>query len=181
MRDQRLGRDAALDQPLGCRRLHHFAGAGLAGIFGTARHDHLQLRRDHVEPFRDVLTDPVLKAAAARAGLVGHVDNGLFARQMRRQCAPIDLPFARRDRLCGRLLIRLRGSFGRRECLLQILERKRQLIGVEPLRAAAEAMSLQLLDDRHQPGDLMPRVRSFTACRSELLGMPRALAQQQSP
>ncbi len=93
------------------RRLHHFAGAGLAGISGTARHDHLQLRRDNVEPFGDILADPVLEAAAARAGLVGHVDNDLFARQMRRQCAAIDLPFARRDRLCGRLLIRLRGSF----------------------------------------------------------------------
>jgi hypothetical protein len=42
-------------------------------------------------------------------------------------------------------------------------------------------MSLQLLDDRHQPGDLILRVRSLAACRSELLGMPRTLAQEQSP
>ena len=36
MRDQCLGRDAALDQPLRRRRLHHLASAGLAGIFGAA-------------------------------------------------------------------------------------------------------------------------------------------------
>src|SRR2546427_3633723 len=46
MRDQRLGGNAVLDQPLQRRRLHHFASADLAGIFGTARHDHLELRRD---------------------------------------------------------------------------------------------------------------------------------------
>jgi hypothetical protein len=33
-------------------------------------HDHLEVRRDDIEPFRDVLADPVLEAAAARAGLV---------------------------------------------------------------------------------------------------------------
>ena len=47
--------------------------------------------------------------------------------------------------------------------------------------AAAEAMSLQLLDDRHQPPDLILRMRSFAACRSKLLRMPRTLAQEQSP
>ena len=40
--------------------------------------------------------------------------------------------------------------------------------------AAAEAMSLQLLDDRRQP------FRFVARCR-ELLGMPRPLGQEQSP
>ena len=163
----------------GAGALHHFAGAGLAGIFGAARHDHIELRRDDVEPFRDVLADPVLKAAAARAGLVGHIDDDLFTRQMQRQRPAIDLPPARRGLLLSGGVV-LRRGLCRRERLLYF-QRKRQLIGVEPLRAAAEAMSLQLLDDRHQPPDLILRVRSFAACRSELLGMPRTLGQEQSP
>jgi hypothetical protein len=63
MRDQCLGGYAVLDQPLRRRRLHHFAGARLAGIFGAMGHDHLELRRHNIEPFRDVLADPVLEAA----------------------------------------------------------------------------------------------------------------------
>ena len=48
--DHRLGRQPALDQPFGRRRLHHRLLAGPAGVFGTVRHDHPELRRDHVEP-----------------------------------------------------------------------------------------------------------------------------------
>jgi len=84
MRDQCLGRNAVLDQPLRRRRLHHLAGASCAGIFGAARHDHLELCRDHIEPLCDVLADAVLETAATRAGLVRHIDDDLFARQMQR-------------------------------------------------------------------------------------------------
>ena len=99
-RPGRRCREPALNQRL-CRRLQqprfrsslrHFAGAGAADIFGAARHDHLQLRRDHVEPFGDILADAMLEAAAALAGLVLDIDDGLFARQVRRQRAAIDLP-----------------------------------------------------------------------------------------
>ena len=55
--DHRLGRQPALDQPLGRRRLHHRLLAGPAGIFGAVRHDHPELRRDHVEPLGGVLAD----------------------------------------------------------------------------------------------------------------------------
>jgi hypothetical protein len=72
----------------GAGRLHHFAGARLAGILEAAGHDHLELHRDDIEPFRDVLADPVLEAAAARAGLVRYIDDDLFARQMRPQLPP---------------------------------------------------------------------------------------------
>jgi hypothetical protein len=48
---------------------------------GRPRYDYL-VRRDDVEPFRGVLADPVLEAAAARASLVGHIDDDIFARRM---------------------------------------------------------------------------------------------------
>jgi len=166
MRDERLGRDATLDQPLRRRCLRHFASAGPAGVFGTAGHDHLQLRRDHVEPFGDVFADAMLETAAAGTGLILDIDDDLFARQMHRQRTAIDLPLARSGRLGGHLAILLSRRFRRRDRLLQILERKRQLIGVKLLGAAAEAMPLQLLDDRRQP--------------IELLGMPRPLGHKQS-
>ena len=47
--DHRLGRQAALDQPLGRRRLNHRLLAGAAGILWAARHQHPELRRDHVQ------------------------------------------------------------------------------------------------------------------------------------
>jgi len=48
--DHRLGRQAALDQPFGRRRLNHCLLAGSASIFGTVRHDHPELRRNDIEP-----------------------------------------------------------------------------------------------------------------------------------
>jgi hypothetical protein len=39
-------------------------------------------------------------------------------------------------------------------CGLQLLERQLQLVGIELLRAAAEAMALQLMDQEAQPLDL---------------------------
>src|SRR5262249_59186354 len=91
--------------PLRRGRLPHFAAARLAGILGAAGHDHLELRRHDIEPFRDVLADPMLEAAAACAGLVRYIDDDLFARQMRRQRAAIDLPPARRDLLASRAVV----------------------------------------------------------------------------
>src|SRR5262249_23305039 len=95
-----------------------------------------------IEPFRDVLADPVLEAAAARAGLVHYIDDDLFARQMRRQRAAIDLPPARRDLLASRAVV-LRRGVCRRERLLHILQRQRELLGIEPLGTAAKAVPLQ--------------------------------------
>lgn len=50
MGDHRLGRQAALDQPLRRRRLNHAIRAGPTGVFGTVGDDHAELRRDDVEP-----------------------------------------------------------------------------------------------------------------------------------
>jgi hypothetical protein len=155
--------------------LAHLAGAGAAGIFGAARDNHLELQRDHVEPLGHILADLVLEPAAARTGLVGDVDDDLFARQMRRQRAAIDLPLTHRGRLAGsRSAILLGCGFDRRQRLFHVLERERQLIGIEPFRAAAELMALQRLDDRRQPLRLIAR-------RRKLLGMTCTLRQQQSP
>src|SRR4029077_19026165 len=95
------------------------------GIFGTAHHDHLELRRDNVEPFRDVLADPVLEAAAARAGLVGYVDDDLFAWEVDRQRTAIDVSPARRGLLLSGGAV-LRRGVCRRERLLHRLQRPRR-------------------------------------------------------
>src|SRR5262245_1065784 len=100
--------------------------------------------------FRDVLADPVLEAAAARAGLVRYIDDDLFARQMRRQRAAIDPPPARRDWLASRAVV-LRRDVCRRERLLDILQRQRELLGIELLGTAAKAVPLQLSNDCCQP------------------------------
>lgn len=56
--------------------------------------------------------------------------------------------------------------------MLDLLERQRQLVGIEPLRAPAEARALQCWDDRTQPIALMRETR-------DLLGMTRALSDEQ--
>ena len=50
LRDRRLGRQAALDQPRRRGRLHDNVLAGPAGVFGPAHDQHPELRRNDVEP-----------------------------------------------------------------------------------------------------------------------------------
>jgi hypothetical protein len=90
---------------------------------------------------------------------------------MRRQRPTIDTPLARQSRRLGPVL--LLAGFSGSECLLQILEGERQLIGIEPFGPAAEAVALQLLDDGDEALDL-------ATGGGELVGMPLALGQQQS-
>ena len=75
--NRRLGRQAAFNQPRRRWRLHHDLFAGPAGIFGPAHHEHAQLRRDDVEPLAAILADAMQRIAAARTGLVFHVDRHL--------------------------------------------------------------------------------------------------------
>ena len=93
---------------------------------------------------------------AAGAGLALDVDHHLEAGKVRRQGAPVG-PAWRRSRSLhggtGRL------SFGdlRRLDLLHVFQPKLELVDGQGLGAAAEAMSLQLLDDLGQaigPGAL---------------------------
>ena len=78
--DGRLGRQAALDQPRRRRRLDDDVLASPAGVFGPAHHNHSELRGNDVEPFPEVLADPVQRAFAAGAGLILDVDDRLDAR-----------------------------------------------------------------------------------------------------
>jgi hypothetical protein len=171
MRDQRLGRQAALDQSRLSRSLHHGAGAGPTGVFRPPDHQHAELERDHIQPLGDVLADPVELARAARAGPIGDIDHDFDPRQMRRQRPAVDLASADRSAL----LLRRRALFlglGGGKALLEILERERQLIGIEPLRPAPEAVALQRDDDRPQPIALAPNP-------SHLRGMLGALGEEQ--
>jgi hypothetical protein len=89
MRDQRLGRHAAIDGTIGCRCHHHRALAGPAGITGPARDAHPQLRGHDVELLGAEFADRMQRATAAGAVPAVHVDHHLVARQMGRECAVI--------------------------------------------------------------------------------------------
>ena len=85
MSNQRLCRQAALDQPRRRRGLKHHFLTLAAGVFGPAHHQHPELGRDYVEPFSNVFADPMQGAGAAWAALVLDVDDLLDPRQMCRQ------------------------------------------------------------------------------------------------
>jgi hypothetical protein len=126
----------------------------------------------HIEPLGDILANAMLETATARAGFIRDIDDDLFARQMRRQfTATVASPARQSRRLVAVLLLT---GFRRSECLFQILECERQLIGSNPFGPAAEAVALQFLDDGDQALDL-------ATSSGELVGMPLSLGQQQSP
>ena len=56
LRQKRLGRNAALDDVRRGWGLNDPVGI-LEGVFGSARDDHPELRRDHVEPFGHIFPD----------------------------------------------------------------------------------------------------------------------------
>jgi hypothetical protein len=165
--DQCLGRQAAFDQPGWGRRLHHRAGAGSAGVLGPANYQDPELGRHHIQPLGDVLADLVHLAGAARTGLVGDVDHHLDPRQMRGQGPAVDLA----ARAGSRRRCAVRRGLDGGDALLDFLERQCQLVGIEPLRAPAEAMALQFVDDGAQPIALIRDARN-------LLGMTRALGDE---
>lgn len=148
--DQRLGRDAALDQPRRRRCLHHGACAGPAGELRTFGHDHPKLRRDHIQPLRGVLADHRHRRPAARArGVLGR-QRHLDPRQVCRQCASAGTP------LCGIVLaqlgiplLRLGICLGDR--LLDRLEAQLQLFLRQTLRARAKMHPSELQQQMTQP------------------------------
>src|SRR5262249_34501474 len=85
MSDQRLRRQATLDQPRRRRCLKYHFLTLAAGIFGPAHHQRSELGRDYVEPFGNVFADPMQGTGAAWAALVLDVDDLLDPRQMCRQ------------------------------------------------------------------------------------------------
>jgi len=78
--DGRLGGQPALDQARWRRRLHDHVRASAAGVFGPAHDQHPELRRHDIEPFGDILADPVQPAATAGADRAVDIDHRLDPR-----------------------------------------------------------------------------------------------------
>ncbi len=156
MGDHRLGRQPALDQPFRRRRLNHRLLAGPAGIFGTMRHDHPELRRDHVEPLRGLLADHVHERLAAGAIGVFRLDCHVHARQMGGKRAAIGATLVG-ARPGGHWVLLVVVGLVCRNDLFDILERQKELLGIELLRAAAELRALQLAQQMPQPVILRQR------------------------
>ena len=145
----RLGRQPAFDQPFRRRRLHHSLRAGPAGVFGTVRHDHPELRRDHVKPLRGLLADHMHGRPTAGAIGVFRLDRHIHARQMGGQRAAIDAAlFAARPggHWIPLVVVGLAAGNG----LLDVLERQKELLGIELLRPPAELRTLQLAQQMPQ-------------------------------
>ena len=147
--DHRLGGQAALDQPLGRRRLHHRLLAGAACVFRTARHEHAKLRRDHVQPLRDVGADRMHRRAAARTVPVLGLDRDVNAREVDWQRAAVRPALLGPSR-CGCLVPLVVRRFAGRFRLLDILERQSELVWIELLGFAAELHPLKLAQQMHE-------------------------------
>ena len=150
MGDGCLGGDAALDEPGGHWGLHHDLLAGPAGVFWPTGHDHAELGGDDVETLGDVLAHRMQLAPAARAGLVMDVDDLLDARQVRGQRSAIGAPLPDPVGVLDWISRLLAGEALGLD-LLGLLEPQQQLIDWQALGPAAEAMTLELLDDLAQP------------------------------
>jgi hypothetical protein len=153
----RLGRQPALDQPFGRRRHNHRLLAGAAGIFGTVRDNHPELRRNDVQPLRGLFADHMHGRPATRAvrvfGLHRHID----ARQMSGKRATIDAALVGPRRCRRRVLLVLAGLIPG-DGLLDILKRQKQLLGIELLRTPAKLRTLQLAQQMPQAINLRQRL-----------------------
>jgi len=150
--DQRLGRQAARHDMLGGVGLHDRARAAAASVFGAARDQNAQLRRDHVQPFADVLADPGHLAAAARALPAPGLDDPFHSGQMGRQVTAVALARtgrAVRATLDDPLCLFLRGV-EHTLCNRNVFERQVVLIGMQLLGLGAELLVVELADDALQ-------------------------------
>jgi hypothetical protein len=150
MRDQCLGRQAALDDARRCRRLHGSRLAGATAIARTTRYQDAEARGHHVEPLGNILANDVQRAAAARTGRALDPDHLLHALEMSGKPTAVDVA-------APGLAIRQGGlelGSDAGQSRLGVLEREAQLIFGQLLRAHAEAVSLEGDDDAAQPLDL---------------------------
>lgn len=65
--DERLGRQATLDHPIGGGHLLNAVRAATASVLRSPRHEHVGLARHIVEAFGDILADDLQSPAAAGA------------------------------------------------------------------------------------------------------------------
>ena len=161
MRDGRLGRDAAGDQPCRCRRLHHHGRTGPAGELRPPRHQYAELRRDDVEPLGTILADHHHGGLTARAGRRLRRQINLDPWQMRGQLAatgpapsrafltqrrigPLRLCLDLGDRrfriLEAELQLRLRQALGLR-AIMQTTQRPQQVL--QPLGADRQRVAFR--------------------------------------
>jgi hypothetical protein len=141
LRDRRLGRQSAFDQPRRRWRLHHHVLARPAGIFGSPHDDHAELRRYDVEPLAGILADPMKRIAAAPAGMVIDIDHDLHARQMRWKRSPVHAALGRSLGSLGRIGCFSLGLAARGN-LLNLFQAEQHLIFRQRLRTPSEAMTL---------------------------------------
>jgi hypothetical protein len=135
--------------------LHHHVLASSASILWPAYHEHPQLRRDDVEPFAGIFSDPMQRVAAVRAGAIVDIDHHLNPGQMRRKRSPIHATFGGAARSLRRRGLFAPGIVVRRD-LLGVFKSQQHLIFGQCLGASAEAMALQFLDDLFQPSGARP-------------------------
>ncbi len=168
LRQQRLGRQAAVNRPLRRGRLRHAAFAAAAAIARAANHPHPKLRGDDIQHFGAVFADLMQGRAAARAGLVGDIDHDLDPRQMRRQRSAIAL-----RRLAGPLRLRL-SRLGLRfllaQGLLGIFNALLQRFFAETFGAAAEAVAQQNRDQHLQARNLGLRLEQQMLQQRRIVG-----------
>jgi len=146
--EQRLGRNPGLDQMSRRRLLRNTLMTGGAGIARPARHDHPELRRDHVEAFGYILADlDPLDGAASAAGRIGF-DDHFDPREMRRQL--LARPWGA---WLGWLGDRVELRFDCAEAGLDLFEGELVLIGIEPLRSPPITRPLQRLEQGMQTID----------------------------
>ena len=169
MGDGSLGRDATLDQAGRRRRLDHPFLAAPAGVLRPPHHQDPELGRHDVESLGDVLADAMQLAAAASAGPVLGVDDGLDARQVSREVAAVEPPRRGTFQPLGRCLPVLLLSL-RRLALLHLLKAEVELVLVERLRPPAEAVALEGLDHEPQALALRPLGNQHRLERRRIVG-----------
>src|SRR5262245_6614057 len=146
LREQGRGCEAACDRTFRRRRLAH-CSADAAAVFGAANADDTELRGHPVQHLADALSDLVQRAAAACAGLRADVDPDLFTWQMIRKRLAPRRPVLR----SGSRLLR---SLGAGFVGLDVLQSKRELVGIDTLGSTAKPRPLKLFDDQLESFDL---------------------------
>jgi hypothetical protein len=147
LRDQCLGRDAALHNASWCGRPDNGVLARATAVARPARDQHAKRGRQDIEPLGHILADLVERATATTASLAVDVDHLLDTFQMRWQGAAVGFAWPSAARLAG---IGLDGGLSLCQCDLDFLKAKLELVGIELLRSPAETMALQSSDDGFQ-------------------------------
>ena len=130
-------------------RLHHGLRTAPTGISGAARHQNLELGRDHVEPPGDVFADPGHLPTTAGAKGAARLDHAFDPRQVWWQMPEVARELARRlpsrpGKCClGLLLGSLEHALGQ----FSVFERQIELVGRQLLGALAEHLALRRAQD----------------------------------